>query len=213
MNNYIFDLDGTLIDSSAEIIRCLKKAFEVANYFIDDNVFSSNIVGPPIRQIILNVASDLKDEKVINEIIKNYRHIYDYNAHNSTQLYAGIYDFLQQTKKNGKLLFIATNKPIIPTLRIVKKLDIYDKFNDIYCIGMSSICLNKTEMIKDIIGKYKLDREYTYMIGDCNSDIIAGQNAGVKTVGCLWGYEKKKSFIKENADFFISSIEELECVK
>ncbi len=55
-DNYIFDLDGTLVNSSEEVLLCFKKAFIAASYSIDESRLTSDVIGPPLRQIIATLA-------------------------------------------------------------------------------------------------------------------------------------------------------------
>ena len=92
--NYIFDMDGTLINSSEEVLKCFKQAFKEAKYEIDTAKLTSDVIGPPLRQIIDLIAPDLVDEEKINEIISNFRRIYDYSEDDVSVMYSGIYDLL-----------------------------------------------------------------------------------------------------------------------
>ncbi len=203
-DNYIFDLDGTLVNSSEEVLLCFKKAFIAASYSIDESRLTSDVIGPPLRQIIATLAPELTDEEIISSIIKNFRAIYDYDENDISVLYDGIYDFVSGLKKEGKKLFIATFKPKIPTMRLVEKF-FPNVFDDIYTIDKFGKQITKEEMIKDIISKYALDKSATVMIGDAASDVIAGKNAGVTAVGVLWGYGSDKTKLIQNADFVIDS--------
>ena len=110
-NNYIIDLDGTIIDSSNQILFCIDKAFKKVGYKIDKNKLTSNIIGPPIKEIIALLAPELYDENIINSIIKNFRQLYDNEENDISELYVGLYDFLRELKYKQKKLFIATLKP------------------------------------------------------------------------------------------------------
>ena len=66
--NIIFDLDGTLVNSSEEVLVCFKKAFDKANYPVDESRLTSDIIGPPLRQILETIAPELPDEDKISEI-------------------------------------------------------------------------------------------------------------------------------------------------
>ncbi|MCD8024271.1 MAG: HAD hydrolase-like protein [Candidatus Gastranaerophilales bacterium] len=211
-DNYIFDLDGTLVNSSKEVLSCFKKAFIAAGYPVDESRFTSDVIGPPLRQIIALLAPELKDENIISSIIKNFRAIYDYDENDISVLYDGIYDFILDLKKGGKKLFIATFKPKIPTMRLIEKF-FPDIFDDIYTIDKFGKQITKEDMIKDIISKYTLDKSKTVMIGDAASDVIAGKNAGVTAVGVLWGYGLDKTQLIQNADFSVSEVEKLKCLK
>lgn len=212
MHNYIFDLDGTLVNSSEEILLCLKKAFKTVGYEIEESKFTADIIGPPINNIIVNVAPELIDSEVSEQIMKSFRQIYDYDKNDISVLYDGVYDFVYGLKKAGKKLFIATFKPKIPTMRLVAKF-FPNIFDDIYTIDKFEKPITKEEMLKDIILRYNLDKSETVMIGDSISDMIAGKSAGITSVGVLWGYGFDKTKLLENADYTINKLEEMECQK
>lgn len=211
-NNFIFDLDGTLINSSEEVILCFKKAFKKANYPINETLFTSNVIGPPLKEIINSLAPELTDEDKINELIENFRELYDYDENDISVIFDGIYDFLLKLKNLNKKLFIATFKPSIPTKRLIKKFK-FDMFDDVYTIDKLGKHITKTEMIEDIIKKYNLKKEETVMIGDAPSDVIAGNKAGITSIGVLWGYGSDKTNLIKNARICVNDVEELECLK
>lgn len=191
-NNYIFDLDGTLINSSKEVLLCFEKAFEQAGCEIDKSRLTPNVIGPPLREITKLIAPDLDDEEIISDVVKNFADIYDYDKNDISELYKGITELLNDAKKDSKRLFIATFKPEKPTQRIVKQFNL-DMFEDIYTIDKFGKHITKSEMIEDIITKYNLKKSETVMIGDAASDVIAAREAGVKSIGVLWGYGENKT--------------------
>lgn len=213
IKNYIFDLDGTLVDSSNEVLLCFKKAFKASGLKIDENRLNTDVIGPPLADIIKLIAPDIKDEVKINDVMQNFRKIYDNNTNDITNFYEGVYDFLQKLKVNNKKIFLATFKPMLPTMRIIKKLQLNTIFDDIYTIDKFGEKITKSEMIEDIIQKYNLEKEETVMIGDAITDMQAAQEAKVLGVAVLWGYESDKSKLKSIAYTSINNIKELECLK
>lgn len=212
IKNFIFDLDGTLVNSSNEVLLCFKKAFAASDVKIDEKRLNTDVIGPPLVEIIKLIAPDLKNEDKINEVMQNFRQIYDYDENDITTFYDGIYEFLQKLKKEDKKIFLATFKPMLPTMRIVKKLKL-DMFDDIYTIDKFGDKISKTEMIEDIVSKYNLKKEETVMIGDAITDMIAANEANVVSVAALWGYESDKEKLKSFASVAINNIRELECQK
>ena len=212
VNNFIFDLDGTLVNSSNEVLLCFKKAFEASDVKIDETRLNTDVIGPPLVEIIKLIAPDLKSEEKIKEVMQKFRQIYDNDENDITDFYDGIYEFLLNLKKSNKKIFLATFKPMLPTIRIVKKLKL-NMFEDIYTIDKFGEKMSKTEMIEDILKKYNLKREETAMIGDALTDMAAAKEAGVKAIAALWGYEADKEKLKSCADFAINNIRELECQK
>jgi len=212
IKNYIFDLDGTLINSCNEVLECFKKAFNVTGYPLDESRLTDNLIGPPLREIILNIAPELDDEKILNEITLNFRNIYDNDTNDSSVLYDGIFEFLTKLKESGKKVFLATLKPTKPTQRILRDF-LPDIFDDVYTIDKFQKHITKKEMILDIIKKYNLNKSETLMLGDAASDAISANEAGITSVGALWGYGDNKEDLIENSKYVISRIEELGCLK
>lgn len=201
--NYIFDMDGTIIDSSKEILRCLKRACDKNNAQINKEKFLVNIIGPPIRDIIQEVIIDNRNEDLILKIIKDFRNIYDNDENDTSSMYENTREWLMSLNNTGKRLFLATNKPMKPTLRLIKMLNI-DIFENIYTIDKYiDKQINKTEMILEIINNHNLNRIETIMIGDTPSDIKAAHASGIKGVGVLWGYEACKTPLKEISDMIL----------
>jgi len=205
-DNFIFDLDGTLVDSSAEILMCLEKAFNECNVKFDKAKLTSDIMGPSLAEIVKLVIPTLNDSDVIQNIVIKYRALYDNDPDDKTQLYEGIIEWLSYLKSNKKKFFIATNKPKIPTMRLVQKLNI-DFFNDIYTTDKYDCKkLTKYQMIKEIISKHSLVKEKTIMVGDILSDIDAAHKAGIQTIGALWGYSDNKNLLTEKSEFIIKRL-------
>lgn len=206
-HNYIFDLDGTIINSSKEVLLCFEKAFEKANYKIDKSRLTPNVIGPPLNEIIKLIAPDIQETDV-NIVVEYFRELYDFEENDISEFYQGIPEVLTILKNRNKKLFIATYKPEKPTMRIIKQFKL-DKFDDIYTIDKFGKHITKTEMINDIIEKYSLNKSETMMIGDAPSDVICAKEAGVLAIGALWGYGENKEPLIQNADIVINSANEI----
>ena len=93
LNNFIFDLDGTIINSSKEVMICFEKAFAKADYPIDKSRLTHNIIGPPLPEIVKLIAPEI-DKNNLDKIVKNFHQIYDYDENDISEIYAGMYEFL-----------------------------------------------------------------------------------------------------------------------
>lgn len=208
INNYILDLDGTIINSSNEVLLCFEKAFAQSNYKIDKSRLTPNVIGPPLKEIIKLIAPEI-NENDIEIVMENFRLIYDYDEHDISEYYSGVLEFLNKAKSSGKKLFIATYKPEKPTRRIEKQFKM-DMFEEIYTIDKFGEHITKTQMINDILNKFNLKKEETVMIGDASSDVIAAKQAGIKGIGVLWGYGDDKTNLIKNSDYVVKNTQELE---
>lgn len=205
--NYIFDLDGTIVDSSNEILKCLKKAFQAANIAVEEERLNSDIIGPPIHQIIKSVCKNI-DETSLKSVIYEFRQLYDYDTNDVSFLYEGIFETLEMLKKSNKRLFIATFKPHVPTLRLIKYLNL-NMFETFYTVDYPANFSTKSEIVNALISKCKLARNKTLMVGDASSDMMAAKENGILGIGALWGYGYDKTFLKANADLIVESINDL----
>lgn len=208
LNNFIFDLDGTIINSSKEVMICFEKAFAQANYPIDKSRLTHNIIGPPLPEIVKLIAPEI-DKINLDKVVSNFHQIYDYDENDISEIYAGMYEFLCMLKQSDKRIFMATYKPDFPTQRIVRQFRL-DMFDEVYTIDKFGEDITKTQMINMIIDKYGLKREETVMIGDAASDVICAREAGVRGIGVLWGYGEDKSNLINNSDTVVKTVEELE---
>ena len=208
INNYILDLDGTIINSSNEVLLCFEKAFAQSNYKIDKSRLTPNVIGPPLKEIIKLIAPEI-NENDIEIVMENFRLIYDYDEHDISEYYSGVLKFLNKAKNSGKKLFIATYKPEKPTRRIEKQFKM-DMFEEIYTIDKFGEHITKTQMINDILNKFNLKKEETVMIGDASSDVISAKEAGVTGIGVLWGYGDDKTNLIKNSDYVVKNTQELE---
>ncbi len=208
INNYILDLDGTIINSSNEVLLCFEKAFAQSNYKIDKSRLTPNVIGPPLKEIIKLIAPEI-NENDIEIVMENFRLIYDYDEHDISEYYSGVLEFLNKAKSSGKKLFIATYKPEKPTRRIEKQFKM-DMFEEIYTIDKFGEHITKTQMINDILNKFNLKKEETVMIGDASSDVISAKEAGVTGIGVLWGYGDDKTNLIKNSDYVVKNTQELE---
>lgn len=206
-NNFIFDLDGTIINSSKEVMICFEKAFAQANYPIDKSRLTHNIIGPPLPEIVKLIAPEI-DKNTLDTVVKNFHQIYDYEENDISEIYAGMYELLFSLKEQGKRVFMATYKPDFPTQRIVRQFKL-DMFDEIYTIDKFGENITKTQMINMLIDKYGLNREETVMIGDAPSDVICAKEAGVIGIGALWGYGEDKSQLILKSSYVAKTINDL----
>lgn len=163
-DNFIFDFDGTLADTADEVLSCIEKAFNKCNISFEKERLNPSVMGPSLAEIAVIVKPELTDKNIINNIVLEYRKLYDYDDNDITKLYGGIREWLLYLKKNNKKIFVATNKPKIPTLRLLKQLNI-NFFDDVYMVDKyNDKKLSKQQMIEEIITKHNLLKEKTIMV-------------------------------------------------
>ncbi len=204
----VFDLDGTIIDSSNEVIKCLKKSFEIVGYPVSEDRFQKTLIGPPLKDIVRNIVPEKTDDDFCDKVIAEFRKLYDNETNDESTLYDGIFEVLQNLRDMGRKLYIATFKPLKPTLRILKQYNIYHFFEDVWSIDKTEKTITKSEMIKLILQKGGHLPEETIMIGDSQSDINAAKENNCLSGAAMWGYGNKQE-IAQSADFVFNKCEEI----
>lgn len=212
IQNIVFDFDGTLGDSSEDIIESLYLAFDAVGISLPESVsFLPTHIGPPIWDIILTLMPEL-DAKSVDEIAIQFRHIYDNGTFDKTRLYNGVKELLYKLREKNIRLFIATTKPTRPTRNILKKFDI-DCFVEIATPDViEGRSLSKADMISYLVTKWELNTARTIMIGDSPSDVIAAYKNGILSIAVSYGYSNRDQLEKSKPYCIIDDIMHLQYV-
>ena len=202
-DNLIFDLDGTLFDSAPEILVCLKKALQLNNIDINDNL-NKSIIGPPLKETLKNLVQK-KDTVKIDKIIENFIELYDSDYCYKTKLYKGVQETLKILKKKKNLILI-TNKRIVPTEKMLKNSKIIELFDNYFSVDPNDQSKkDKSTLISKTIKDYKINPQNTAYIGDTMGDFIASKKNNIKFIFAGWGYGK----YVEDADLHLTDIREM----
>jgi phosphoglycolate phosphatase len=203
--NYIFDLDGTLLDTAHDIIAGFEVAFKTV---LEIEVkLDTSIIGPPLIETVKKIKPDVSEEELA-KIMLEFKSHYDVSNYPNTQLYSNVIDVLKKLAQARKSLFIATNKRLIPTMRLLKQFGIIGYFTQIYTSDKDGYPLStKTQMVDKIIANSLMKNE-TCIIGDTSSDIKAGIENQIATYFVKYGYEQQEE-VKHAPDYIISDMIEI----
>jgi phosphoglycolate phosphatase len=189
INTIIFDMDGTIVDSSDGIV---KSAIETLNQ-LDLPMLSNNqiksIIGPPVANSIRNILNlNDNDTEIFDRMFKDiYYRDYLFNS----SIYFGIPQLLQ--KLNGVVcLAIATHKAKIPALQLLKHFGIEQYFSIVEGAEIG-IKKSKQEMINNILKSNEIQAHQAILIGDTMSDYDAAIGSNVGFIGVNYGFGLNKS--------------------
>ena len=203
-SSVVFDLDGTLVDSADDIITCLKQAFTMVGISLTIPLTGRNI-GPPLAEIIRAVRSGISDDSVA-AVVATFRTLYDNGTMQSTVLKSGVFDVLSKLSSMGIDLYVATNKPIVPTRKILHKNGL-DIFIDVVTPDSTAmINLDKTAMLAHLQRTWAINPVNCLMIGDTSSDVYAARNCNMRSVALLDGYGEVSSITAARPDYVIKQI-------
>ena len=204
--NVIFDMDGTLIDSSGDIIDCIKHAYTFTPSLLPI-VIDKSFIGPPLNDVIKKVTPKIT-ELQLKIVSDRFRKCYDKSTYKKTCLLPEVELTLNSLNSLSINTFIATNKPKLATYRILKKLKL-NSFKDIITIDTLSLPMSKTEIVSFISAKYNLNPTETLLVGDTPSDINAAHSNNLKSVAVTYGYGKLSDLKNANPTYVIDSLAQL----
>lgn len=191
----LFDLDGTLTDSVDGILNALWYACKVNNLRIPDKQEMMEFVGPPMTNSFSSHFGLTGD--ALTKAIKDYRSYYETKGWKENKVYDGIYDALDELKKKGKILGLATNKPQHSMQWIMEYFGL-DKYFDF--MGGSNEAEGRNGKAKVI--EYTLenlgvkDRSKAVMVGDRRFDTDGAREMGIRAIGVEYGYGSYLELIK-----------------
>ena len=187
IESFVFDLDGTLIDSIPGIASSLAAAFRS----IGREMPAADLrraIGPPIRVISKRVDPSLTDDETL-AIEQTYRSLYDTGGWRESNIFEGVADTLRTLHDAGFRLFVATNKPILPTRNTLEHLGIEMLFEGIITRDSSTPnFVSKAAMLANLVNAYALRTETTVMVGDTAEDREAAEANSLRCVFAEYGY-------------------------
>lgn len=211
MKACIFDLDGTLtntLESMTYSVNLTLKEMGLSQITKDQcRMFVGNGARVLIKES-LKVSGDPKASR-IEEGMKIYGRIFDQNCTYHVTLYEGIPEMLKALKDRGIHLAVLSNKPDRQTVKVVKEIfgdNIFD-----YAQGQKDSIRRKPEPdgVWYLMEQMQVSKEECLYIGDSEVDAATGKNAGLKTIGVLWGFRDRKTLETAGADHLIERPEEL----
>ena len=205
MKACIFDLDGTLtntLESMTYSVNLTLKEMGLSQITKDQ---CRMFVGNGARVLIeesLKVSGDPNASR-IEEGMKIYGRIFDQNCTYHVTPYEGIPEMLKALKDRGIHLAVLSNKPDRQTVKVVKEIfgdNIFD-----YAQGQKDGIRRKPapDGVWYLMEQMQVSKEECLYIGDSEVDAATGKNAGLKTIGVLWGFRDRKTLETAGADHLI----------
>ena len=198
---YIWDLDGTLIDSYPGILKSLLNVLDYFDISLDENYVYNFILQKSVLDFLNEISN--KYSLDFNTIINKYREN-EIKIEKDVYLIDGAKETLKGIKERGDLNFLYTHKGSA-TMDILKELDICDYFTLIITSENNFKRKPDPEGINYIINKYNLNPNDVYYVGDRPLDVLCAKNANVKSIL----YKKEGSPINIDATIVIKNLTDI----
>ena len=194
MKACIFDLDGTLTNTLESMTYSVNLTLEEMGLSKITKDQCRLFVGNGARVLMeksLKAAGDI-DASRIEEGMEIYGRIFDRNCTYHVTPYEGIPEMLKALKDKGIQLAVLSNKPDRQTVKVVKAIFGEELFD--YAQGQKEGIRRKPEPdgVWYLMEQMHVSKEECLYIGDSEVDAATGRNAGLKTIGVLWGFRTEK---------------------
>lgn len=202
----VFDLDGTLSDTIVSIAYCANRALEKFGLQTFENDRYKKFVGDGaaelVRRTLRNQPTDRMD--LYEQVIAEYMRLFAVDCMYQVKPYEGILELLGELKKREIRIAVFSNKPHKNTCMVIHDLfgdDIFDVIQ-----GQVEEIAKKPSPDGVFLISKKLGipvQEMLY-VGDTDTDMQTGRNAGAFTVGVLWGFRDRAELEENHADAIIA---------
>lgn len=211
MNKYdviIFDLDGTLSNSGVGITKSVQYALKKF-HIIEENLDNlKHFVGPPMKEEMMK-SYGFSEEQAL-EAVSAYRERYIPVGIYETSLYSGSIRLLDELKKSGKIIAMATSKPQSLAEKVTEYLEIDSYFDFLMGADMIGGKQKKEDVLRALLEILPVkDKAKMLMVGDTIFDVEGAKIVGIDCIGVSYGYGDKKDMLESGAIGVVDTTEEL----
>ena len=205
---YIFDLDGTLLSTLADLAASTNYALRTHHMPERSLDEVRRFVGNGVKKLMERAIPDGLNNPMFEETFATFRQHYMQHNLDTTQPYPGIMQLLEQLKAEGKNISVVSNKFYAATRELCRHF-----FGDLVpvAIGEREDIRKKPapDTVIEALRELGVDKEGAVYIGDSDVDIMTAKNSGMPCVSVLWGFRDKEFLLEHGATTLISKPEEM----
>ena len=188
---FIFDFDGTLVDSEQAIYHCFQS---ITKQLAPNRVECAKniLIGPPLRDTASEILGP-EHQDSLDEFVQLFIQIHDEQVLQHTKPYPGVKEILTEFSEKKIAMAIATNKRYDPTMKLINYFGWQNFFKTVECSNSQKKIRNKYDMIQEILNNHQ-DFNMPYYVGDTVND---GQSANLNQllfIKANYGYGKKQDW-------------------
>lgn len=205
---YIFDLDGTLLSTLADLAASTNYALRTHHMPERSLDEVRRFVGNGVKKLMERAIPDGLNNPLFEETFATFRQHYMQHNLDTTQPYPGIMQLLEQLKAEGKSIAVVSNKFYAATRELCRHF-----FGDLVpvAIGEREDIRKKPapDTVIEALRELGVDKEGAVYIGDSDVDIMTAKNSGMPCVSVLWGFRDKEFLLEHGATTLISQPEDM----
>lgn len=210
----IFDLDGTLLNTIADLGTAANHTLQelgLPQHTLDEYRL---MVGNGMRKLIMRALPDQKaaDDAFVDSTLAAFLEYYADHIDVHTTPYPGIPELISALSTQGYRLAVASNKIQAGAERLIARF--FPETDFVAVMGNSPIYPLKPDaaVVEYIMSKAGTDKTHTIMVGDSGTDIQTARNAGIPIIAVSWGFRPRHELtaadnIADNTNQLLNLIE------
>ncbi len=202
----VFDWDGTLMDSTSTIVKCIQESARDLGLPVPDKRAASYVIGLGLQDAMEAAMPDI-DPKYYPKMVERYRHHY-LAKDNDLTLFDGVHAMLSELSQAGYFLAVATGKSRVGLNRAMNAAKLLSVFDATRCADETFSKPNPA-MLQELTRELGQDIKRTVMIGDTTHDLQMARNAGAAAVAVHYGAHTPAELAILKPMFAANSVAEL----
>jgi len=201
---YLFDIDGTLVDSAADICGAIQGVLLAEGVTGISDEFLRGYIGRHLVDVFRDILPTAQPDH-IERLIEEYRRIYPARQHAATRLYPGVAEALTQL---GGRKSTATTKSSSTAQIVLQKFGLLAHFDHVQ--GTDGFAAKPSpDVIFKALAVLAACPSDCLFVGDSEADMAAAELAGVKTAAVTYGYGKRADLARWTPDYWITDLRDL----
>ena len=180
----VFDWDGTLMDSTSAIVKCIQASARDLGLPIPHDDDASHVIGLGLHEAMQAVMPHI-DPAFYPRMVERYR-IHYLSKHHELVLFDGVRDMLNELSQEGYFLAVATGKSRVGLNRALNAVGLLSLFDATRCAD-ETFSKPHPAMLQELTRELGQDLKRTVMIGDTSHDLLMANNAGAAGVAVQYG--------------------------
>ncbi|MDH5300039.1 MAG: HAD-IA family hydrolase [Gammaproteobacteria bacterium] len=194
----VFDWDGTLMDSAADIVYCFQAATQDLQWPVPSSEEIHNIIGLGMKEAVAILFPHTQHSaKDVDALVERYRYYYFHPEKRQPVLFAGASELVRQLEHEGYFLAVATGKGRQGLNGVLERTGLKDAFHITRCVDEAH-SKPHPQMLEDIMAFVGVEPGETLMVGDSEYDLLMANNAGVDAAAVLCGAHSKDRLLTHN---------------
>ena len=209
-NTYIFDLDGTLLDTLTDLAASTNYALRthgMPEHTIDE---VRRFVGNGVRKLMERAVPDGTDNPLFDEAFATFRQYYMEHSLDTTRPYEGVPEMLAALKAKGCHLAVVSNKMMAATQELCRHF--FPETIEVAIGENEAEGIRKKPAPDTVIAALRqlgVGEEGAVYVGDSDVDIATARNSSLPCISVLWGFRDRDFLLQHGASTLISAPKEL----